>query len=330
MLSLSDKSTNPPSSTEQLELANLREKFNLLLLANMNQTQQNDNEVLDLLKIWEDTENLPQLYDQLTDLQKCLDSLRPLSEAQVNKLTESFDIEYTYESNRIEGNTLTMQETHLVVNKGLTVKGKSMVEHLEAVNHQEAIDYIRSIASKDIPFDKRTLLDIHSLVLHGIDRENGGKYRQENVMISGSSFVPPMFLQVSQLMENFFVFYEDNKDTMHPVELASELHERLVTIHPFVDGNGRTARLLMNLILIRHGYPMTILSSDNDKRYAYYNSLEATQTGEDPEKQQFKTFIAKNVKMWLFNYLDLLAPNGTPESKQKGYYFFKRIESLLN
>ncbi len=215
------------------------------------------------------------------------------------------------------------------MNKGLTIKGKSLNEHLEAVNHQEAIDYIRAIASKEVSLDKRTLLDIHSLILHGIDRSNAGQYRQDDVTISGTDFVPPMFLQVPQLMEEFFQFYEDNKDTMHPVELASEMHERLVTIHPFIDGNGRTARLIMNLILIGHGYPMTILNSDNDKRHEYYDSLEATQTGQDPNKTQFKRFIAQNVKDWLFHYLNLLAPNGTPESKKKGYYFFKKIEPLL-
>lgn len=332
MLTPPNKPSDLAASSEQLELFALRERYNHLLLTNINasnQTGQDKNNELALHKVWEDTESLPKLYEQLTDLKKCLDSLRPLSTAQLHNLNESFDIEYTYESNRIEGNTLTMQETHLVVNKGLTVKGKSMVEHLEAVNHQEAIDYIRDIASKEIPLDKRTLLDIHSLVLHGIDRENGGKYRQEDVMISGSSFKPPMFLQVPQLMEDFFAFYQASKDRMHPVALASELHERLVTIHPFTDGNGRTARLLMNLILIRHGYPMTILSSDNDKRHQYYDSLAATQTGKDPDKAQFKRFIAQNVKAWCFHYLNLLAPNGTPESKQKGYYFFKRIEDLL-
>lgn len=323
-LTPSDTPQNTLTSNEKNELLALREQFNHLLLKNMS-----DTETLDLSRIWENTDNLPKLYEQLTDLKKCLDSLRPLSEAQVQNLNESFDIEYTYESNRIEGNTLTMQETHLVVNKGLTVKGKSMVEHLEAVNHQEAIDYIRDIASKQISLDKRTLLDIHSLVLHGIDRENGGKYRQENVMISGSEFKPPMFLQVPHLMDEFFEFYNTHTDSMHPVELASELHERLVTIHPFIDGNGRTARLLMNLILIRHGYPMTILSSNNDKRHQYYNSLEATQTGQDPDKVQFKTFIAQNVKQWLFQYLNLLAPNGSSNSNEKGYYFFKKIESLL-
>lgn len=330
MLTPSTKPSDSPNSNEQLELLALREKFNHLLLANMNNSEQDRTKILDLSKVWEDTENLPELYEQLTDLQKCLDSLRPLSESQLNRLNESFDVEYTYESNRIEGNTLSKKETHLIVNKGLTVKGKSMAEHLEAVNHQEAIDYIRAIASKEVPFDKRTLLDIHSLVLHGIGKENAGAYRQEDVTISGSNFVPPMFLQVPQLMDGFFEFYDANKDTMHPVELASELHERLVTIHPFIDGNGRTARLLMNLILIRHGYPMTILSSENDKRHAYYDSLEATQTGQDPDKTKFKTFIADNVKTWCFNYLNLLAPNGTPESKKKGYYFFKRIEDLLN
>ncbi|WP_260426560.1 Fic family protein [Conchiformibius steedae] len=116
---------------------------------------------------------------------------------------------------------------------------------------------------------------------------------------------------------------------MHPVELAAEMHERLVTIHPFIDGNGRTARLVMNLILLRNGYPITILDSENDKRLAYYDSLELAQTGKDSNKIQFKLFIANNVKHWLFVYLNLLAPNGNPDVQHKGYYFFKRIETLI-
>lgn len=314
-------------NTQTQELAALRTRFNQLLL-----TEKDGTYAIDLSQIWGATDDLYTLYAQLTDLKACLDSLRPLSPAQVANLNGNFDVEYTYESNRIEGNTLTMQETHLVINKGLTVKGKSLNEHLEAINHQEAIDYIRSMADERTPFNERCLLDIHTLVLHGIGRQHkqyAGRYRQENVTISGSDFVPPSFLHVPERMAAYFAFYEQHQSTIHPVELAAEMHERLVTIHPFVDGNGRTARLVMNLMLLKHGYPVTILSGENARRYQYYDSLEATQTGKDPDKIQFKTLVAQAVKHWLFEYLHLVAPNGSSEQADKGYYFFKRIEALL-
>ena len=303
------------------ELAILRAQFQQKILENATP--------LNLTAIWPSTLHFTELTAQLSDLKACLDSFRPLSANEVFKLKQAFDIEYTYQSNKIEGNTLSKNETHLVVNKGFTVKGKTLAEHLEAVNHQEAIDYIREVAASELHFDKRCLLDIHALILHGINRENAGRYRLEDVLISGSSFVPPSFLHIPDLMNQYFDFYNENKDVMHPVELAAEMHERLVTIHPFIDGNGRTARLVMNLILLRNGYPITILDSENDKRLAYYDSLEWAQTGHDPNKMQFKLFIANNVKHWLFVYLNLLAPNGNADAQHKGYYFFNRIKTLI-
>lgn len=310
--------------SENQELLRLRRLFHQKLMEKLK-----NNQTVDLSEIWPDTEDFAELKRQLSELKQCLDSFRPLSENEVFKLKQAFDVEYTYQSNRMEGSTLSKNETYLIVNKGFTIKGKSLAEHLEAVNHQEAIDYIREVAASEMPFDKRCLLNIHSLILHGINRENAGRYRQEEVMISGSRFVPPSFLQVMDLMDEYFEFYRQNQDIMHPVELAAEMHERLVTVHPFIDGNGRTAGLVMNLILLRNGYPITILDSENEKRSAYYDSLEACQTGSDPEKQQFKMFIGNHVKKWLFAYLNLLAPNGSRCAQEKGYDFFKKIEPLI-
>lgn len=311
-------------SAQRCELLQLRQRFNRTIMDNLQHGR-----TLNLHEVWPETNDFSELKQQLTDLKTCLDSFRPLTENDVFKLKQAFDIEYTYQSNKIEGNTLSKNETHLVVNKGFTIRGKTLAEHLEAINHQEAIDYIRELSDADFRFDKRCLLDIHSLILHGINRENAGRYRREDVMISGSSFVPPSFLQVPRLMEQYFCFYEENKNTMHPVELAAEMHERLVTVHPFLDGNGRTARLVMNLILLRNGYPITILDSENEKRLAYYDCLELTQTGADPDKIRFKLFIGNHVKKWLFVYLNLLAPNGNAGAETKGYYFFKKIEPLI-
>ena len=215
----------------------------------------------------------------LDELQSKWKRQKPLNPLQLEKLLEHFNLNYTFDSNRIEGNTLTLQETHLVINEGITISGKSMREHLEAINHYEAIDFIRTMVTGTEDLSKRNILDIHRLVLKSIDSENAGIYRKSNVRISGSEHIPPDALEVPQRMEAYFEFYIKNKNRMHPVILAAEMHERLVTIHPFIDGNGRTARLVMNFILLKHGHALAILKGDLNSRLDYYKSLEMAQIG---------------------------------------------------
>jgi Fic family protein len=211
-----------------------------------------------------------------------------------DKVAKAFDIEYTYESNKIEGNTLTLQETALVIEKGLTIDGKSLNEHLEAINHQHAIDYIKELASKKQTFSERDVLQIHQLILQSIDNQNAGKYRNVQVLISGAKHIPPQPFLVPKQMEDLFIWYNENKDQLHPIELSAEMHERLVTIHPFIDGNGRTSRLLMNLILLQNGFPIAILKGDTESRLNYYGALETAQT--ENNKQPFIDLITENVK----------------------------------
>lgn len=217
----------------------------------------------------------------MTEKKNELDSLRNDGEGLplglVKNLDDWFRVELTYTSNAIEGNTLTRRETALVVEKGLTVGGKSLQEHLEASNHAYALDWVRELAEKSdsVPSESE-LLQLHSLILRGIDDEHAGCYRNATVMISGSSVVLPNPFKVPELMEEF-IGWLASKSSLHPVELAAEAHYRLVTIHPFIDGNGRTARLLMNLILISHGYPPAIISKRD--RLAYISSLEKAQLG---------------------------------------------------
>ena len=130
-------------------------------------------------------------------------------------------------------------------------------------------------------------------------------------------------------MLDFFKLYQENKDTMHPVELASNVHEKLVSIHPFIDGNGRTARLVMNLILLQNDYPITIINSDRARREEYYTALETAHLSGDRENTEFQKLIASYVKEWTFKYLNMFAPSIRDDAKDKGYYFFKKIESLL-
>lgn len=230
-------------------------------------------------------------YDYLDKLKYHLNQLRNL---QSDKVAKAFDIEYTYESNKIEGNTLTLQETALVIEKGLTIGGKSLNEHLEAVNHQNAIEYIKDIAKENESISERDLLQIHYLILQGINNEQAGKYRNLQVLISGAKHVPPQPFLVAKEMESLFLWYNENKDILHPVVLSAEMHERLVTVHPFIDGNGRTARLLMNLILLQNGFPIAILKGDTDSRLKYYSALEMAQV--EHNKEPFINLIAENVE----------------------------------
>lgn len=230
-------------------------------------------------------------YSYLDELKQHLNQLRNL---QSDKVAKAFDIEYTYESNKIEGNTLTLQETALVIEKGLTIGGKSLNEHLEAVNHQNAIEYIKDLAKQNETITERDLLQIHYLILQGINNEQAGKYRNLQVLISGAKHVPPQPFLVAKEMESLFLWYNENKDKLHPVVLSAEMHERLVTIHPFIDGNGRTARLLMNLILLQNGFPIAILKGDVESRLKYYSALEMAQV--EYNKEPFINLIAENVE----------------------------------
>ncbi len=238
-------------------------------------------------------------YNLLTKKKARLDGFRPLPPALARNLDEWFKVELTYTSNAIEGNTLTRRETAVVIEKGLTVGGKSLREHLEATNHAQAIDYIRSlIGGKPSRVTAKEILSIHEVILRGIDDEHAGRYRSVPVRISGSRVVLPNPRKVPELMDEFQKWLA-GKTGLHPVALAGEAHYRLVSIHPFVDGNGRTARLLMNLLLLMHGYPPAIIRSRD--RLAYIGALERAQTG--GAKSDYEKIIFKAAECSLELYL---------------------------
>ncbi|WP_310377574.1 Fic family protein [Flavobacterium sp.] len=247
------------------------------------------------------SKNLLSILNEIDGLKSKLDKFRKFDSFRI---AQALELEYTFESNRIEGNTLTLRETDLVINEGLTVSGKSMREHLEAINHQEAIGYIKNLIEKNTSLNEREVLSIHNLILRGIIPEDAGRYRRVQVMIKGSSHMPPQPFMVSKEMEDFFIWYETNKNAIHPIVLAAELHERLVTIHPFIDGNGRTSRLVMNLILLQNGYVIANIKGDYDTRMQYYNALETAQTKNN--KEDFLLFIAQTEKESLERYLEII------------------------
>ncbi len=248
------------------------------------------------------SKNLQSILDEIDSLKSKLDKFRQFDSFRI---AQALELEYTFESNRIEGNTLTLRETDLVINEGLTISGKSMREHLEAINHVEAISYIKQLMERNFPFNERELLSVHNLILRGIIPEDAGRYRRVQVMIKGSSHMPPQPFIVPKQMEDYFIWFEENKGKLHPVVLAAEMHERLVTIHPFIDGNGRTSRLVMNLILLQNGYVIANIKGDYESRMKYYQSLETAQTSGN--KEDFLLFVAQIEKECLERYLKIIS-----------------------
>ncbi|CAN7439857.1 Fic family protein [Rhizobium sp. LjRoot254] len=247
--------------------------------------------------------------NDLTRKKRRLDGHRPLDAALLRNLEEWFQVELTYTSNALEGNTLTRLETALVIEKGLTVGGKTLREHLEAANHSHALDFVRNLATgTSAMLTARNILAVHEIILKGIDDGNAGHFRAVPVRISGSRVVLPNPLKVPSLMDELeaWLLSEPN---LHPAALAAEAHYRLVTIHPFVDGNGRTARLLMNLILMMHGYPPAIIRKED--RLAYLSALEKAQLG--GSKRDYEDIVIRATNRSLDIYLKALrsSPRGT-------------------
>ncbi len=209
--------------------------------------------------------------EMLDTLKARLDAHRPLAPEVVKNLREDLALRWTYNSNAIEGNTLTLQETKVVL-EGITVGGKSIAEHLEAINHAQAINLVYDLAEQGDSLSVRAIKDIHSLVLKGIDDRNAGLFRTVNVTISGAEHVPPDFLNLQDEMGRFMASYKGEGANLHVVERAARVHVDFVKIHPFADGNGRTFRLLMNLELMKGGFPPVVFQTS--ERLAYYEALE--------------------------------------------------------
>jgi len=224
----------------------------------------------------------PRLLARLTQKKIRLDALRPLPAAALGRLQEQMAVEWIYNSNAIEGSTLTLQETRLILETGLTIGGKSLREHFEVINHKEAIEYVEALATGANPVTPFHVRQIHKLVLSKIDDENAGQYRTLPVRIAGAAYRPPDAWEVPHRMSEWGDWL-DSQDTLalHTVERAAIAHHRLAAIHPFIDGNGRTTRLVMNLLLMCEGYPPGIILLAN--RRQYYRALgQADQGNETP------------------------------------------------
>ena len=186
-----------------------------------------------------------------------------LSKEAIESLQNAINLEWTYNSNGIEGNTLTLKETKVVL-EGITIGGKSVKEHLEVINHENAIDYLEWLTKDKSEISEWNIKGLHQLILKCIDDDNAGRYRNHNVIISGAKYRPPDYIKVPELMEKLMMNYDD-WDKYHPIVRSSLLDGELVKIHPFIDGNGRTSRLIMNMDLMRSGYVPVIIKKIIDK-----------------------------------------------------------------
>ena len=239
-------------------------------------------------------------FDEVDSLKRELDSKRPIPKETLKSLKESINLEWTYNSNGIEGNTLTLRETQVVL-EGITVGGKSIKEHLEAINHEKAILFLDDLVKDNEPISEWNIKNIHQLILKDIDNENAGRYRKENVTIKGATHIPPDYLKVPELMEKLILTYNTWSE-YHPIIQAALLHGELVKIHPFVDGNGRTSRLVMNLSLMNSGYLPVIVKKEN--RLEYYNALDKAHTTGD--YTDFVKLVNELEIEMLNKYLELL------------------------
>jgi Fic family protein len=259
------------------------------------------------------------LADRITALRRRLAKLRPLTGVALAKLNAAYDVELTYTSNAIEGNTLTLRETGLVIEKGITIAGKPLVEHMEALDHYEAVQTMRRIAAETRPVTERDVLDLHEIVTRRSNPTIAGVYADAPRRIVGSTVVLPSPQKIPGLMQQFGAYLEKAKGW----ESAFEAHYALVTVHPFADGNGRTARLLMNLLLLRDGFPPVPIRPE--VRAEYLKVLEDRQLAEplghgitDPEtRSAYRSFMGSCLIEATKQYLQVVEPEREPSPAPK-------------
>jgi Fic family protein len=236
---------------------------------------------------------------RLRDRKERLDRLRPLSPQSLDALAAWYDVELTYTSNAIEGNTLTRSETAIVLEKGITIGGKPLKDHLEAIGHRDALHFVRTLAAAGERVREIDIREIHRLIVGRIDQEESGRYIRHQRVIAGSALALPSPAEIPALMGDFTAWL-----ALAPAgpDTAFTAHGRLVEIHPFSDGNGRTARLLMNLILLQAGYPPIVIGPEH--RAAYIEALQALQLENDP--QPYQRFMAERLEASLDHHLAML------------------------
>jgi Fic family protein len=241
---------------------------------------------------------MKELLQEIDKLKEEIDSLRPLKSKELKQIREYFRIGLTYTSNALEGNSLTEAETKIIIEDGITIGGKPLRDHYEAIGHSEAFDLLYKLA-KAKTVRENEILKLHKLFYYRIDRKNAGKYRKLKAQITGSKYPLPLPGDIPALMKQFIVALPELREKYHPIEYSAKAHKALVFIHPFIDGNGRVARLIMNLILLQEGYTIAIIPPV--LRPEYIQTLEKAHEDE----RNFIQFIARAVRETQKDYLRL-------------------------
>lgn len=277
---------------------------------------------------------------------------RPLFGGALQKIKESLSIEWIYNSNSIEGNTLSLRETQMILQEGVTISGKSLREHFEAVNHETALKYLYALVAKNRTISSKDVLSLHALVLRNIEDEFAGRLRNAGVRIAGANFTPPNAQKVSLLIDELIDFINENPLGLNVIELATVLHHKFVWIHSFFDGNGRTARLVMNLLLMKEGFPPAIiLKNDCTKYYAGLDSANkgnyhkltllmaqalerslniylSALPGNDSEFIEISNLVKEVELRYGQEYISLLARQGKIDAHKDGRNWFTKKEAV--
>ncbi len=265
------------------------------------------------------------LLERIRAKKQALDALRPLPTAAVRRLQEQINTEWIYNSNAIEGSTLTLQETRLILETGMTIGGKSLREHFEVVNHQKAIDFVESLVRSETPVTPFHVRQIHQLVLTQIDDKGAGNYRQLTVRITGSTYMPPEPWDVPGRMADWEQWLHGEAQSLHVVARAAMAHHKLVAIHPFIDGNGRTARSVMNLLLMREGYPPSVIAKAY--RRQYYRVLAQADRGRE---KPLVNFVGRAVEQSLTRYLEACTPRSEPPAEEQRWILLREATEFSN
>lgn len=264
-------------------------------------------------------------FQNLSRLKAWLDSFRPLPPIVVAELKKLYDVRFTYNSNAIEGNTLTQSETALVLETGITIGGKTLREHLEVIGHKDAINYIEQLAQNSTAIREWEIKQIHNLILRAIAPEEAGCYRQLDVKAAGTEYVYPPHYLLNDLMTEFVTWLNSaSAAVQQPINFAAEAHLRFVSIHPFRDGNGRTGRLLMNLLLLRTGYPIVVIS--NQVRKAYIDAIIEGQQRND--LSPLLTLLLDAAEQSLIEMLHILST--AKVSRGRGLPFYEEMLAFLS
>jgi len=299
-------------------------------------------------------QELEQTFSRLLDKVNVLNKARPLPNIVLQNIKDTFLVEWTYNSNSIEGNTLSLRETQMVLQEGITIKGKSLREHFEAKNHETAIHKLYKLVNDDYILNSKDVLELHGLVLRSIEDDYAGRLRNAGLRISSANFVPPNARKVSEYLDSLINYINTNPQNLNPIELATVFHHKFVWIHPFFDGNGRTVRLVMNLLLMRHGYPPAIiLTNDRAKYYLALNqanngkydklillmSQASERTlniylsaipGSDKDYQAISNIVKEPEIPYGQEYVSLLARQGKIDAHKEGRNWFTTKEAVLD